>query len=81
MLKFKKDEITYSKCGLEQRMTLAKISIHCMLKHLTIFTGKQLRWSLFSMNLKAFKPVALFKIHFSTGVFETFKNIYFEENL
>ena len=30
--KFKIDEVTYSKRSLEQHMTLAKISLYCILK-------------------------------------------------
>ena len=33
MFKFKINKITYSKRSLEQRMTLAKISLHCILKY------------------------------------------------
>ena len=55
------------------------------LKNFSIFTGKQLRWSLFSIKLHVCSPTTLFKRD-STQVFcceycEIFKNTHFEEHL
>ena len=44
------------------------------------FTGKHLRWSLFSIKLQALRPAILLKRDFNTGVFlwnlEIFKNTF-----
>ena len=54
-----------------------------VLKYFANFTGKHLCWSLFlteSSGLQLFKKVFPTQV-FSFGIFENFKNTYFEENL
>ena len=54
-------------------------------KNFAIFTGKHLCWSLFLINLQAFRSTALLKRDSNTGVFlwilRNFKNTYLEEHL
>ena len=40
-----------------------------VLRNLPIFTGKNLRWSPFLINLKGLRPATLFKREFNTGIF------------
>ena len=47
MCKFKTDKITYSKRRQEQRMAIAKISLHCILNAKKL-TKRQIRDSLYS---------------------------------
>ena len=56
-----------------------------VLKNFTIFTGKQLCWSLFLVKLQGWRPMTLLKRDSNTDVFseycKIFKNSFFIEHL
>ena len=64
-------EITYLHLNLLQVQKEPPEVFHkkAVLKNFAIFTGKHLRWSLFSMKLQAFTATILLKRHSNTGVF------------
>ena len=56
-----------------------------VLRNFANFIGKHLCWSLFLMELQAWRPATLLNrdptLVFSRGICEIFKNIYFKEHL
>ena len=64
-----------------QRCSIEKAA----LKNFTIFTGKQMRCSLFLIELQAWKPATVLKDTLTKVFFceycENFKNTYFQEKL
>ena len=66
---------SYRRCSIKK----------AVLKNLAILIGKHLCWSLFLINLQAYKPATLLQRDSNTGVFlwilKNFKNLYFKGHL
>ena len=60
---------SYRKCSIKK----------AVLKHLAILIGKHLCWSLFLINLQAYKPTTFLQRDSNTAVFKIFKNTCFKK--
>ena len=65
----------------KQNLPPVVFSKKAVLKTFTVFTGKQMYWSLFLIKLQAFFKKILQHRFFSCKCGEIFKNIHFEEHL